>query len=65
MKVKTSRAYLLEQISQRITTCSNLNPPPVDHIARLQHMRSLVQIATPDELLALYTAWLAMKQGAK
>lgn len=57
----TTRQYLLTQINARIDTCSNLNPSPADHIARLRHLRATVQVATVDELFAVSVAWQSLK----
>lgn len=48
---------LLKTINQRITLVSNLNPPPVGHIAGLQDFKRMVEIATPLEIIGLEGKW--------
>ena len=52
-----TKQELLNKVNRYITKVSNLDPPPVDYISRLQEFKTLVDIATPAELEKLNKQW--------
>jgi hypothetical protein len=52
-----TKEELSKQVNAYITQVSNLTPPPLDYIARLQTFKTMVEIATPAELTLLEQQW--------
>lgn len=52
-----TKETFLQQVNAYITQVSNLTPPPLDYIARLQTFKTMVTVATPAELTLLEQQW--------